>query len=240
MSNLSGANQAQLLLFHGQWTSMGKLSGLFKLHEDRISKLTGFRIKFAEEGGTPLWRQFSTKLGGGESCGRVECNICKQNDENKVDCFARSTVYESSCMICHPGGNKDKMGSEMIQSGKGLYIGETSRSLYERAGEHFLGAEKLERESHMIKHWFLHHPSEPEVPKFKFRILGKCRDAMSRQIKEAIRAQNRPSNLNSKGEFGANKIARLVIEPSEFEQRKEEILKRREIEEEDLKWDEFL
>ena len=63
---------------------------------------------------------------------------------------------------------------------------------------------------------------------------------MTRQIKEAIRAQNRPSNLNSKGEFGANKIARLVIEPSEFEKRKEEILKRREIEEEDLKLDEFL
>ena len=125
------------------WTKQGKLCGELKKHEDRISKITGFRIKFIEEGGTPIWRQFSTKLGGGEACGRGGCYICKQDDDSRLNCFTRSTVYESSCLLYHPGGNKDKKGSKMVEQGGGLYIGETSRSLYERVGEHFEAANKL-------------------------------------------------------------------------------------------------
>ena len=113
----------------------------------------------------------------------------------------------------------------MVEQGGGLYIGETSRSLYERVGEHFEDANKLERESHMVKHWFLHHQEETKAPKFKFRILGQYRDAMTRQIKEALRVQNRPGNLNSKGEFGGQTIPRLVVEQSEYEKRKDDILK---------------
>ena len=47
------------------WTVNGRLIGALKAEEDRLAKLTGFRIKFVEEGGTPLWRSFSTTLGGG-------------------------------------------------------------------------------------------------------------------------------------------------------------------------------
>ena len=222
------------------WTKQGKLVGELKKHEDRISRITGFRIKFIEEGGTPIWRQFSTKLRGGEAFGRGGCYTCRQDDDSKVNCYTRSTVYESSCLLCHPGGKKDKMGSTMVEQGGGLYIGETSRSLYERVGEHFEDANKLERESHMVKHWFLHHQEETKAPKFKFRILGQYRDAMTRQIKEALRVQNRPGNLNSKGEFGGQTIPRLVVEQSEYEKRKDDILKNRQNEEEDSKWAEFM
>lgn len=48
---------------------------------------------------------------------------------------------------------------------------------------------------------------------------------MTRQIKEALRVQNRPGNLNSKGEFGGQTIPRLVVEQSEYEKRKDDILK---------------
>ena len=222
------------------WTSGGKLVGMLKANEDRLSKITGFRIKFTEEGGTPIWRQFSTNLGGGGECGRVDCHTCKQGEEIKINCFSRSIVYESSCDTCHPGGNKDLRGSQMVSSGVGLYIGETSRSLFERVGEHLKDAEGLREDSHMVKHWFVHHPEAKQIPKFKFRILGKYKDAMTRQIKEAVRAQNRPGNLNSKGEFGGGTIPRLVVEKSEYDKKKDEILKYRENEQEEKRWEEFL
>ena len=33
---------------------------------------------------------------------------CAQGDRVKLDCYARSVVYESSCTICHPVGKTDK------------------------------------------------------------------------------------------------------------------------------------
>ena len=63
---------------------------------------------------------------------------------------------------------------------------------------------------------------------------------LTRQIKEALRVQNRPGNLNSKGEFGGQTIPRLVVEQNEYERRKEDILKNRKNEEEDIKWEEFM
>ena len=190
-----------------------------------MAKLTGFRIKFVEEGGTPLWRSFSTTLGGGVKCNREGCVTCEQPDEKKLDCFSRSIVYESSCTLCHPGGKIDMPGDTMIVSGKGIYTGETSRSLGERAGEHMVAAKGLDRGSHMVKHWFLDHQEEANLPAFRFRVLGKYKDCLTRQLKEAIRVQNRPDNLNSKGEFGGVTIPRLVVEKPDWERKKEEIQK---------------
>ena len=84
------------------WTVRGILAGRLKAEEDRLAALTGFRVKYAESGGVPLWRQFSTKLGDGLACGREDCVTCCQDDPLKMDCFKRSIVYESSCELCHP------------------------------------------------------------------------------------------------------------------------------------------
>ena len=111
------------------WTVKGKLAGALKKEEDRLARITGFRIKFTEEGGTPLWIQFSTKLGGGGECMRQDCITCSQEEDTKLDCFARSIVYESSCTICHPGGKNDKLNDIMVTTGVVVYTGETSRSL---------------------------------------------------------------------------------------------------------------
>ena len=63
---------------------------------------------------------------------------------------------------------------------------------------------------------------------------------MSRQVKEAIRIQNRPGSLNSKGEYGGGRITRLVVEKSAVDKKKEEIKTRRKQEEEDVLWENFL
>ena len=74
--------------------------------KDRLAALTGFRVKYAEAGGVPLWRQFSTKLGDDQGCGREACVTCSQEDAVKVTCFARGIVYESACELYHPEGRK--------------------------------------------------------------------------------------------------------------------------------------
>ena len=61
--------------------------------------------------------------------------------------FARSVVYESSCALCHPGGNREKKGGDTLQSGVGLYIGRTSRLVCERIGEHVDDATSFDRDS---------------------------------------------------------------------------------------------
>ena len=75
-------------------------------------------------------------------------------------------MYESSCELCNPPDRKVTKDERMVISGKGTYIGETSRSIFERASEHVEAAKNLEVDSHMAKHWFTDHPQEPEVPKF--------------------------------------------------------------------------
>ena len=49
-------------------------------------------------------------------------------------------LYENRCEICNPGG-KDGKEKICLKDGKGVYVGETSRSHYERAKE--LEADKL-------------------------------------------------------------------------------------------------
>ena len=66
------------------WTVNGRLVSALKAEEDRLAKLTGFRITFVEEGGTPLWRSFSTKLGGGVDCTREGCVTCAQPEDQKI------------------------------------------------------------------------------------------------------------------------------------------------------------
>ena len=220
------------------WTKKGKLIGRLKEEEDRLASLTGFRIKFQEEGGTPLWRQFSTRLETGLQCGRNDCVTCKQDDEKRIDCFARSVVYESKCQLCHMDGKDEDKG--MIQNGYGAYTGETSRSVYERTKEHLRDAVNLERESHMTKHWFLDHPNEVKRPRFKFQVVGQYRDCLTRQVKEAVRLSNRPGNLNSKGEFGGCYIPRLTIEKTDYETKKLEIEEKNMKLLKDGKWDNFV
>ena len=144
------------------------------------------------------------------------------------------------CEICHPEGRKDKEGEDMIKSGRGCYTGETSRSLLERIVEHAADARKMERDSHQVKHWFLDHQEVADPPRFRYMIVGSYKDAMSRQVKEAIRIQNRPGSLNSKGEFGGGGITRLVVEKSVVDRRKEEVLTRRKQAEEDVLRETFL
>ena len=94
-----------------------------------------------------------------------------------------------------------------------LYVGESSRSIQERAVEHWSAARKKDGTSQMFKHQTLVHGGEE--PAFVFKVVSYHRTALNRQIKEAVRIRRRgeaSSILNSKAEFNRCYIPRLVVE----------------------------
>ena len=120
---------------------------------EKLAKLTGFRIKMQEAGGMKLSMLFSTELAKGEHCGRAGCPPC-MTDVNRPNCKQSSVLYESKCLVCNP--TEERLSSpreEQTREGrKGIYYGETSRSLHERASEHIKDATSFSEGSHIIKH----------------------------------------------------------------------------------------
>ena len=90
----------------------------------------------------------------------------------------------------------------------GTYIGESARQLGDRALEHFNKAEDFKEDSFMIKHWLQEHPLNTDRPSFKFEVLSVHKDALSRQLKEAV-VIRKEGNLNSKLEFTHNDLIRV-------------------------------
>ena len=98
---------------------------------------------------------FNTNMGSGIHCCRKPCPPCDSNKENRrEDCRVRNLVYESVCTMCNPTDQKLKDS----KSRKGIYIGETSRSIHERAREHLKDAQDFSEKSHQVKHWMNAHP----------------------------------------------------------------------------------
>ena len=113
----------------------------------------------------------------------------------------------------------------MPASRDGIYVGESSRSLHERAFEHVQDAKSFSAKSHIVKHWMMAHPSLNSPPKVAFSISGRYRDCLSRQVGEALRINMSKDNLlNSKGEYGSNSISRLSVQIDTWEGRKRALL----------------
>ena len=138
--------------------------------EDKMAEVTGFRVKYQEAGGSTLTNAFNKNLGSGQHCVREACPTCKKT-EGREDCKARNIVYESKCLICNPASSREEENDNHNQpSGRaytpreGIYIGESSQSLHERALEHVRDAESFSVKSHIVKHWMLSHPTLPSHP----------------------------------------------------------------------------
>ena len=73
-----------------------------------------------------------------------------------------------------------------------LYVGETSRSIYERGLEHLRDCEEMKADSHMIKHYFDKHEEEDlETMTFGMRIARATKTAFNRQIMESGESKER-------------------------------------------------
>ena len=165
--------------------------------ELELGMKTGFRVRVVENAGTALKRLFSsTNPWGSSECGRPDCVVCSQGDEQVQDCHRRNILYENRCTACHVGSEKDD--SKLSGTGRGIYVGESSRSMYKRAAkEHEADRAGEMEESHQIKHWVLDHPGLDAPTKFKFKVVSSFRDALTRQLSEAVRIELRTSSTQS-------------------------------------------
>ena len=156
-------------------------------------------------------------------------------------------VYESICSTCNPSV-KEK-GELKAQKGgaPSLYVGESSRTVQERALEHWGAARRKDKTSHIDKHQQMEHGGEQ--PDFHFKVVSYHRTALSRQVKEAIRIRRRggASNiLNSRSEYNRCHIPRLVVEQEDEDVKKERELQEQKafqelmksMEQEDITWEE--
>ena len=85
--------------------------------------------------------------------------------------------------MCNPAGEEKKGSNNDVASlkvGRGIYVGESSRSLYERTKEHVADRKGWKEESHQIKHWLMDHRDLKEPPTFRFRLLRSFKDPMTR------------------------------------------------------------
>ena len=157
-------------------TPHGELCARLQRGEDRIGKMSKRRVKMVEMAGVSLGQTFSNRNPwAGAGCTREDCHTCHQGgkQDKKEDCFRRNILYESRCGRC-----EDKRGSSgEDQSRKRkrktdledphVYVGESSRSLYERTKEHIRDGQNRTEDSHIAKHWDNEHAGE-DMPEFRF------------------------------------------------------------------------
>ena len=118
------------------------------------------------------------------------------------------------------------------------YIGETSRSVYERSWEHVHSMEQLHTNSHMLKHALEKHGEEEDLGKIQFgvKVVRYTRSAFDRQVMESVIIQEERSHniLNSKSEYNRCSLPRLTANLGDREWKKrakeEKIEKEREME----------
>ena len=175
----------------------------------------------------------------GETCPKLDCPPCTQggNQERRDNCFRRNILYEARCGVCEDeemekdGGAKKKEKrpkfGEKIE-GKNIYVGESSRSLFERSKEHIKAGEEKREESFIAKHWQESHPDMRKVPEFRFKIVRSYRDPLTRQVGESVRIDMRKGVLNSKTMYSRNPLPRLVLEKTDKEKKYEEFAKEKE------------
>ena len=140
-------------------TKDSRLAVRLKEEEERMGHILGWKFKVVERGWRTL-RELLTKanLFAKEHCGREDCMACLQSN-SPLDCRRRGLVYKTECVEC-----MDKAGKA-----RALYVGETARSGNERYNEHVEDADAGKKDSHMYKHWSLHHGGKRT--RFQFNIL---------------------------------------------------------------------
>ena len=125
--------------------------------------------------------------------------VCEENDTKKAEEEA--------------AGNKDKLKELKAKIRLHKYVGESSRSVYERGWEHLSDFENISTKSHMLKHTVESHPEEElDNIKFGIKIIKSAKSSFERQIFESVAIQeNRHHHLlNSRSEYNRCAVPRLT------------------------------
>ena len=146
-----------------------------------------------------------------EGCYRGSDCICGGGGSK---CTVKGVVYQATCGVCV---KKEETRSNAV------YIGETARQVGARAAEHLDNVRLFKKDSFILEHWMLNHSMEVKPPQFEFKVLGKFKDPLSRQVREARTIKER-GNLNKRNEFALNEI--INMESSRYAWQEAENIKR--------------
>ena len=169
------------------------------------------QIKFVSKVGTKLIHMFQRKDPFQSNCDSDECNPCvssKENPPELSDCKVNNICYSAICKACEQEGTSS------------VYFGETSRNLHIRSREHIQLCKKKHDNSFMYKHIKAKHGNNVENVNFKFKVIGKFRKPIQRQLYESKCIEQTPNNasLNSKEEFNYQAIRKLKLKTHEKNQ----------------------
>ena len=193
----------------------GILLKMLAKSEPRIAKASGYQVKLVEQSGKSLSNYFSKNLSKSK-CHKICCSVCSNSRKKGSNmCGLKSVVYVGVCEICDAKHKKDPSSKH-----RGIYVGQTYRTLAERAREHRNKLKDFSTGSFMLKHWAIEHQELLEAPAFQFSVVQHHKDPLSRMIHEAVLIGDKAS-LNSKSEWRGYKVARLTVEKAVWEQRKD-------------------
>ena len=102
-------------------TAGGVLAKRLQAVEKRLGGITSYRVRITEQAGMALSRLLpSTNPWGPGDCQRLDCHICKQQDDVQQDCRRRNILYKSECQVCRVDWEADGKTSSLMD-GQGLY-----------------------------------------------------------------------------------------------------------------------
>ena len=168
-------------MFFVERTPGGTLLERIKTIEHDLSKVSRRKVKVVEKSGMKLQDILTMSDPWGDApCERQDCLMCQGGDRETSRCRTRNVVYTNTCLICKSKGTK-------VQ-----YVGETSRSVYERLAEHTRDCLTQGEKSHMASHIQETHPTHlvsdcrSLAKVFKPEVLRKHNSALTRQLHEAV------------------------------------------------------
>ena len=208
--------------------------------EENLLLSTGYKLKIVERSGSKLedllHRSDPFK---GQDCDRPGCLLCETKNytgkNGTQECSKRSLVYKIYCITCKErdiekikervGPDKKKQEEEIKKMRLHLYIGETSRSCYERTQEHQNDMQQLKPSSHMLQHVLDQHEGEPIARvRFGVEVIRQTRTSWERQMLESVTIQQSTQHniLNSKSEYNRCSLPRLSTRLGDKEYKKYE------------------
>ena len=230
------------------FTEGSELAGDLRGVEIKMDELTDIKMKVVERAGTKLADMLTrSDPWSGTDCGRLNCPL----DETKMktgkfktqNCTTRSIVYMTWCQTCYDNdvekleGSKEEIEDKKKRIKYHLYIGESSRSAFERGSEHLAGIKRLMSSNHFLKHLVDKHKNEDwDKIEMRMKIMTTHRKAFERQIHEAVLIQEYRHHflLNSKAEYNRSALPRLGLKMGDKEFRKLEEANKEELEKESM------
>ena len=144
-------------------TKNARLLNLLILNEHKLAEISGYNVKLIEMSGITSSRLFQ-RVPGRTACHWDTCPVCLVPDQDKKErntvCRKSNVVYKATCVLCE----------EQVADGSredtdiGIYVGESSRTLVERASEHMAGANLLKEDNFVVKHWVNDHQDQLSPP----------------------------------------------------------------------------